>query len=1008
MSFGFRKNIHPNIRSGLDARIDALSEYGDTSLRSSQLEPTSKGEFVLTRESQVAKSSFIRMISAGDHNTDVLYGMFNLGMSSLSGIGEHPSSEEEGFSGMDVTSANALDYGMSSHYDLVSSQFGHTAPGIKSATVTFLDGSAFGGAVRKAVVKWICWNTNQLEQYQQGSFLSPGRGIILDWGWSRPDKALNSKLYIPEIIKKTEDGKIELNEEWFIPPKEDDPNKQRSINPWATLPYEKYGDWGGMIGIVTKFDWSMRDDGSFDCTTEILAKGTNIFEEQIKKPNKAGDLAPIGNFQLNDVIKNIKKDLEENLSDEQKASINIEKELDNSPIFNISERLSILDIEIVNKYFNTKDKEYEDESPFVVVSEDKCIVAILKPQSMVDESMLWDGTKYGIDAVTADDKGNLLRAKGFQPEIWIKWGWLEDNIVSFYAPFQDNYKTRQAEFRSVSRDAIGNLKPIKISNHKKLYTHNKSFILPGQFPSDWHPNEDQDGNPNIYKILAENINSSFQPFATDNKRSEGYLRNILVSLPSVRSAFSSPGASISSAMLSLAKNLNSGFSFWDFESHKADNITNANTTYFIRDLKNSSTDDKGESKNTKATEYLENTDTDDDPKNSYIFENYGLNSIIKDISMNSTLSDKFAISAGLGAMRGESNPDPIIESLGRKSKSEESKKAEELGKFFSNPANKTLISNIISPMQGDLQFSKNFGNPRAGNYQKTELNILDDGLKNGTKWNHEISEELVQLVPSSRAYLLDQFNKRLKDSEGQVQQKVDFIVKKDRITALKLDEITMTAIPPENIDDLPEYKDLSLEYKKPYDTTCTLRQHIYQTLTWYLSDNPLRNIINLPKEKYVLQKLPIALSMTIEGLSGINLGNMFRLSYLPANPYGQINADPTTFFTTTGVTHEINSDGWDTAIEGTLMINNKAIERKQDALIKKALGDMSISREELVEKVEKSFQHNLEKMAGWHGDSQDDQLSPAEAESKQLLDKAQEKARRMREAGYKLPPGLGD
>ena len=69
---------------------------------------------------------------------------------------------------------------------------------------------------------------------------------------------------------------------------------------------------------------------------------------------------------------------------------------------------------------------------------------------------------------------------------------------------------------------------------------------------------------------------------------------------------------------------------------------------------------------------------------------------------------------------------------------------------------------------------------------------------------------------------------------------------------------------------------------------------------------------------------------------------------------------------------------------------------------------MSISREELVEKVEKSFQHNLEKMAGWHGDSQDDQLSPAEAESKQLLDKAQEKARRMREAGYKLPPGLGD
>ena len=63
---GFRHNIHPNIKQGLDARVKAMSEYAGQELRSSLLaESQANDNFVLTREGQVSKNCYIRMISPG-------------------------------------------------------------------------------------------------------------------------------------------------------------------------------------------------------------------------------------------------------------------------------------------------------------------------------------------------------------------------------------------------------------------------------------------------------------------------------------------------------------------------------------------------------------------------------------------------------------------------------------------------------------------------------------------------------------------------------------------------------------------------------------------------------------------------------------------------------------------------------------------------------------------------------------------------------------------------------
>ena len=76
---GFRHNIHPNIKQGLDARVKAMSEYAGQELRSSLLaESQANDNFVLTREGQVSKNCYIRMISPGTRKTNIIYGMFNI------------------------------------------------------------------------------------------------------------------------------------------------------------------------------------------------------------------------------------------------------------------------------------------------------------------------------------------------------------------------------------------------------------------------------------------------------------------------------------------------------------------------------------------------------------------------------------------------------------------------------------------------------------------------------------------------------------------------------------------------------------------------------------------------------------------------------------------------------------------------------------------------------------------------------------------------------------------
>jgi len=125
-----------------------------------------------------------------------------------------------------------------------------------------------------------------------------------------------------------------------------------------------------------------------------------------------------------------------------------------------------------------------DEAARVVVSLDKCCVAILRGADRDD-----DGTIKLTQPKAAEDgdkeSEGIERAKNFSSDIWVRWGWFEDNIVSYYASHAKTGEgdQRTAEFRSIVGNPAGgsNLSSVIIKNDKELLTHDPSiFVLPGQ------------------------------------------------------------------------------------------------------------------------------------------------------------------------------------------------------------------------------------------------------------------------------------------------------------------------------------------------------------------------------------------------------------------------------------------------------------------------------------------------------------------------------------------------
>jgi len=150
--------------------------------------------------------------------------------------------------------------------DVYNSDSYRFRPGVTGLKVDYK--SKYGG-VRVATITWQLNSKEQLNEYGP-YFLTPGRSILIEWGW----------LTDGDLFALQKDDFDKLN--------------TFKNNQWQLF-YEKAllsgGQYDGCLGIITNFDIVLRDDGGFDCTTDVtnqgaLMYGLNLVHQLELKPTK--------------------------------------------------------------------------------------------------------------------------------------------------------------------------------------------------------------------------------------------------------------------------------------------------------------------------------------------------------------------------------------------------------------------------------------------------------------------------------------------------------------------------------------------------------------------------------------------------------------------------------------------------------------------------------------------------------------------------------------------------
>ena len=144
-------------------------------------------------------------------------------------------------------------------------------PGITS--ISIINKGAYG-SLRQATVRFQCWDKDQLDQLEK-LYMRVGYTIFLEWGWSlyinHEEKGIGDKNTAPAT--PTLANFIDRPIDPFQSQSENDYFDQIDKN---VLKYR--GNYDAMIGYIQNFSWQILPNGGFDCSTTIISRGEVLTE----------------------------------------------------------------------------------------------------------------------------------------------------------------------------------------------------------------------------------------------------------------------------------------------------------------------------------------------------------------------------------------------------------------------------------------------------------------------------------------------------------------------------------------------------------------------------------------------------------------------------------------------------------------------------------------------------------------------------------------------------------
>ena len=158
-----------------------------------------------------------------------------------------------------------LDKVSSSNKALYSRDLGlRPMPGITNINV--VNKSAYG-SLREATVEYMVWDRHHLEEMEV-LFMRPGYSVFLEWGWSQylnhgaasGVNAVPDNITIENFNTTTIDVFTNQTENSYY-------------NAIDSVIEKTKGNYDAMIGLIKNFSWQLTNDGGYKCTTVLISRG---------------------------------------------------------------------------------------------------------------------------------------------------------------------------------------------------------------------------------------------------------------------------------------------------------------------------------------------------------------------------------------------------------------------------------------------------------------------------------------------------------------------------------------------------------------------------------------------------------------------------------------------------------------------------------------------------------------------------------------------------------------
>ena len=240
--------IHKNIREELEARRKGLTRQ--TTLPTED----TAGSLSYTKEDLNARTTFARMLSlgagTGNANYTALYG----GTFFTNALGPDP-----------LGTNDRLDPTFNYNFDENKGLTGQ--PGITQVQSEYLGEGATMATKKKTTINFTCFSLTDLT-IMMHEFMIPGTEVLVDFGWVNPKRM--DEISQGSFIQLLNSG-ITLKE---------GTNFFDYFQSFDKI-FESYGNIETCIGRVTEYGFSVKDDGSFDCTISLISSGTSFYTNDI-------------------------------------------------------------------------------------------------------------------------------------------------------------------------------------------------------------------------------------------------------------------------------------------------------------------------------------------------------------------------------------------------------------------------------------------------------------------------------------------------------------------------------------------------------------------------------------------------------------------------------------------------------------------------------------------------------------------------------------------------------